>query len=162
MSVSLTEDKFSMLRIFPEQIHTFWSLIKEAIIDSFSSIQGSIDEAEVASIQSEIMGGKIQVLGIAEVNTETLMPEKMIGIILTIISNEPILKQKSLIIIGIRSFSYVPDSAWSKILIGLINVAREENCTVISCVTKNERVMQLCRDNGFDCDIKFCFLRIGV
>lgn len=150
--------EFHMLRIFPEQVHTFWGPIREAVIDSFGSVYGQIDEDEIASIQSEIMRGAIQVFGIVE-STEDLA---LTAIALTIISNEPVLRKKSLVIVGIKSFRHIPDGVWSKLLVGAVNQARAEGCTAISLVSKDERIIKICKDNEFSIDTRFCFLEIGV
>ncbi len=153
---TVIQKEYHLVRIFPEQVHTFWNLIREAVIDSFSGLYGSIDEAEIASIQSEIMTGNIQAFGVVE-STEDL---KMAAVALTLISDEPILRKRSLVIIGIKSFGHVPDGVWGKVLVGAINIAKAENCGIISCVSKDERILKLCADNGFNTSIRWCFLEI--
>lgn len=160
--------RFYLVQIFPQQVHQFWTQIKEAIIESFGAVYGGMQEDEITSIQTEILDGRIQVWGVIETQeTEAVqnngqVAKRMAAIALTMISNEPILRKKSLVIVGIKSFGHIPDLEWNNLVMGAINQARGEGCTTISCVTKEKRLIKLCQENGFNVDTRFCFLEIGV
>lgn len=156
--VSLNQREFHLVRIFPQQVHTFWEQIRETIVESFGMIYEEVGEAEIASIQSEIMRGTMQAFGVVDSRGDV----RMSAIALTLISDEPILRKRSLVIVGLKSFCHIPDSVWDKIIIGAMNIARAEECTVISAVTNNEKLIELARRSGFSTDIRFCFLEIGV
>lgn len=165
--IIMSPTRFYLVQIFPPQIHQFWPQIKEAIIESFGAIYGGIQEDEIAAIQTELMQGAIQAWGVIETQEAATQnngqaAKRMAAIALTIISNDLILRKKGLVIVGIKSFGHIPDAEWKNLVMGAINQARREGCMTISCVTKEERLIKLCQENGFDVDARFCFLEIGV
>lgn len=134
-----------LIKLLPEQVAKFWDMLRYAIAETFMP-RNSCTNEHLQAILANLLSGKMQCwMGFKEVEGE----RKFIGFIVTRLSEDPAIKERTLFIENIYAFQAVPEELLFSAQAILEKFAIKNNCKSLVGLTESERIVTLAKRNGY-------------
>jgi len=145
-----------LTKLLPDQISSFWDVIRYAIENSLPPIAGESPD-KMKKILMSLLSGKMQCWASYEISEKRRILE---GIVVTRISYDDASDTRNLLIYCLYSYERVGYSNWTSGLKTLVKFAESRNCERIIAYTSEPGVIELVKK--LKGDVSYTFVSIPL
>ena len=143
--------------LLPEQISTFWDVIKHAIENSLPPIASDHPD-KMNRILGSLLSGKLVCWASYQITEKS---RKFNGIIVTDITYEQATDTRSLLIYSLFAYEEITTEIWLEGLQALLKYGKSKKCTNVVAYTTVPHMIDLTKKMGGNADWTYCMFDIN-
>ena len=152
LQVSVDKGEIKMLtRLLPEQISTFWDVIKYAVEESLPPVVAEHPD-KMNRILSSALSGETTVWASYTKGEEGI---KFEGIVLTQFTHDKVSETKNLLIYCLYGYELVNKDSWLDGLMAIAKYAKSRNCSRVIAYTNEEQIINVVNSLGGNTEYTF-------
>ena len=136
-------DRLAVRLLTPNEVSFMWNLVKQSILDGSDGYITT--DIELARVLSALTEGRLQCWIVACDDTK-----HFVGAVLTQVVNDGLVGKKGLSILSLSAKRPVRISAWREGLSVLVKFAKSRDCSYVTAMTRNPRVVEMVTAMGFE------------
>ena len=160
LTMDLALETHKLVRIMPEQIPDCWQFISGPISES---LVHSVDGKNMSLVFTSLVAGYLEAWVLLRRISEDGWEDSVTAAVATLqIMQDNNTGIRSVLIYSLTGAEYLSDELWADMIAGTAEYGRANNCTNITVVSSNPRIIKVFKKAGASSDTRFMVMEIGV